>query len=358
MPQRLLIFFMIMILIFSLEGLGSEDCSDDEESISTPQFDMVTPKNGSWEFQTLENNTACCPSEGDYCVFEGRCYEIGDIIEENPRYACGSGNHLIEALGRGYEDDEEFLSMSVEDTLYAYTTQEGPPYAKIISCNSKDPLIPHRWEEIEDCSSGQLSIVLRDGPSKNTLEKDAEFKLELYKTGRLDVEEYERFTENITIERKDDEFILTDLLGSYYNIIVQVEGGSMGSISSARVNYDESSPETMIIDTYRDNTCEDCIDYSLGTGLCNRECEGRGLNNVCSFVSGEVREKCHMRTPGTEVVLDDGTRVECCNEILGPSLPKIKADVGCNMDNLVKKEYSLEWKGKPLKLVVSVCGEG
>ncbi len=356
--MRLLPTIMVFGLILFPMGYtgGSPECPDGEETITTPSFDMVVTYDDEWAYESHEDNTACCPEDGDFCVFNGECYSIGDIIDENPRYACGTGNKLIEALGMDYEHDEEFLSKSVDDPTNAYTVQEGPVYADIISCNNHDALMPNIWTDIEKCAQGEVLLKMRDGSSGNIWERDTEITLELFKYGRLSDEEYERFTTNISIERDGDTLVLEGLLGSYYNMIMIVEGGHMGSISSVRVDHD-GDPETHIVDTFRDNTCEQCIDYSLGPGLCNRDCESRGLNEICSFASEEIMDKCHMRAPGTRVTLENGTRVECCNDVIGMSLPEVKADVECEYENLVRKEYPVRWRGRALKIVVTSCGE-
>ena len=134
------------------------------------------------------------------------------------------------------------------------------------------------------------------------------------------------------------------------------ENGNVGSLATVRVNYDDVDPDVKTIKTYRDNTCHGCVDYSLGGGLCNRECEGRGFGVTCDYGTQPIREACHLRAPGNEVVVN-GTRIECCNTPLGPKYPAPEPQVSCELDHLVRKEITLEWKGKPIKMVVSVCGE-
>ncbi|MFW6230883.1 MAG: hypothetical protein ACOC32_02570 [Nanoarchaeota archaeon] len=325
-----------------------------EYPIRMDDFAIVEPgQNGSRVFSRYSMNYACCPSSTD-CVYKGRCYALGEIIAENPRYACGSSNRLIEALDYDHATEDEFDQQSVDNSENAYTVQEVPIVnPEIISCNSANPAMPQVWLPEELCRQGTMRFKVIDGPSGNLLKDKIDVQLELFKLGGRATTEYTNFTYNMS---KKGVFTLEGLLGSYYNVLVFVAGGNIGSLSTVRVNFDEDDPEVHTIKTYRDNTCHGCVDYSLGNGLCNMDCQGRGYGSICDYGSQAVMEACHLHAPGNEVVIN-GTRVECCNTIIGPKLPEVKSYVECTMGNLVKKEYAMEWKGEPIKLVVSVCGD-
>lgn len=301
-------------------------------------------------------NYACCDDATD-CVYKGRCYDLGSPIDENPRYACGSGNQLIEALDADYAStNDPFEQATVENPDNAYSVQEVPivnPF--LISCNSKDESLPQLWKTIDQCTSGTLKFKMTDGPSGNVFIDDiASVQLELFKLGGLPTTEYTNYTLNISDKGL---YTIHGLLGTYYNVLVMVAGGNIGSLANVRVNYDDPNPEQYTIETYRDNTCFGCVDLSLGEGLCSQECEGRGFGNVCKYPSDEIMEKCHLHAPGNEVVLDNGTVVECCTKTLYEKLPDLDVNISCDYGNLVRKEHTLQWKGKPIKLVVTSCGK-
>ncbi len=351
--MRHILIILVMIIVFSGSTIMGEAQEESCYDIDPYNIDVVVPAGNGSRTTQRQTQSACCPNEND-CVYDGECYAEGTIIESNPRYACGPNNNYIEALDIDYQTtDEEHDQQSVSLDSNVYEVQHSPSYNQsIIVCNSADQEMPQRWTTRDDCKSGEIELLVEDGPSGSIIDSEIEFRIELYTLGSMASQAYTNFT----IEQIDDRYILDGLLGSYMNIIVEAEGGNMGSLNDLRINHDEGIVEHSVA-TYRDNTCNQCIDYSLGTGLCSMDCEGRGLGDICEFKSDEIMEKCHMRAPGTQVTLDNGTRVECCNRPIGPKLPDIRAEVSCEMDNLVRKEYNLEWRGRPLTLVVTSCGE-
>jgi hypothetical protein len=334
-------------------------CGDYPGECPIRMSDHVVIEQGENDTRTTARftmNYACCDDATD-CVYKGRCYDLGSPIDANPRYACGSSNQLIEALDADYlTTDDVYEQASVEDIDNAYSVQEVPivnPF--LISCNSKNQGLPQLWKTIDECSTGTLEFRITDGPSGNVFVDDvASVQLELFKLGGLPTTEYTNYTLNISDRGV---YTIQGLLGTYYNVLVMVAGGNIGSLSNVRVNYDEDDPERYTIETYRDNTCYGCVDLSLGNGLCNMECEGRGFGNLCSYPNDEIMEKCHLRAPGNEVLLDNGTVVECCTKVTYEKIEDLDVEISCEYGNLVRKEHTLQWKGKPIKLVVTSCGE-
>lgn len=98
--------------------------------------------------------------------------------------------------------------------------------------------------------------------------------------------------------------------------------------------------------------CEADCSYLIDT-RCHQECEGI---NGCSFYDLIAMSNCDNSQIGWEVDYDASNIVECCE---GSPTEKIeqKADIACPFENLVKSYRLLYRQGKPIRMVIVVCGD-
>jgi len=98
--------------------------------------------------------------------------------------------------------------------------------------------------------------------------------------------------------------------------------------------------------------CEADCSYLIDT-RCHQECHGvKG----CSFYDGTVMSNCDKSRIGWEVDYDSSNIVECCT---GSPTEKSeqKANAVCSSGNLVKSYRLLYLGGKPIRMVLVVCGD-
>jgi len=98
-------------------------------------------------------------------------------------------------------------------------------------------------------------------------------------------------------------------------------------------------------------TCEDDCTY-IGDNLVHREC-----NNIndCTFYDTTAMEVCNLAQPGWIRDYSDTQVIECAE---GTPETKVttKAEVTCELENLLKLTKIVVYKGKLVKLNIVTCG--
>ncbi|MBI1936101.1 hypothetical protein HYS31_06690, partial [Candidatus Woesearchaeota archaeon] len=98
-------------------------------------------------------------------------------------------------------------------------------------------------------------------------------------------------------------------------------------------------------------SCEaDCT--FIADNIVHAFCDGK---NGCSFYDDISKAACDNSQPGWARDYNATHYVDCASGAPKPKV-EIKAQVSCDKGNLVKVTRIVVYKGKPVKLVVAVCG--
>jgi len=99
--------------------------------------------------------------------------------------------------------------------------------------------------------------------------------------------------------------------------------------------------------------CEPDCTYNVDS-LCHADCDGV---NGCSFVNDTAIEKCDLAGRGWIRDYSADKKIECCEGLPYSIQQSVQAEVQCSKENLIEVVKIINYKGKPVKLVVVTCGE-
>jgi len=144
---------------------------------------------------------------------------------------------------------------------------------------------------------------------------------------------------------------INDVLCGTYNIIAS-EPDHVSSTKTITLAPKESKTvdftgnDALVLGT----TCEDDCTYT-GDNLVHQECDGI---NGCTFNDATAMEVCNLAQPGWIRDYSDTQVIECAE---GTPLPKVttKAEVTCELENLLKITKVVVYKGKLVKLNIVTC---
>lgn len=379
--------------------LQTSGCCGDEENefaIRMPAFNYLEP---DLNLFYADNVYACCDESTD-CSYKGRCVNFGESIEENPRYACGPSNMIVESLDFEYIiQGDNVIKRANVDTSERFKTQDGPrefdfnedAKQNLIACNNditvltslqepvgdyfdsgkvvpqNDVNVPQIWLPVSQCEGGTLKVRIIDSLGKYTIEADMTLIMELYDYGMsgvttpVDFENNKRYrTLEYSESNLDAEgyYTISNVLGTYFTIVVMSSTGYTGVKTSVRIDYDGVT--SIEIEAMKGDACIGCIDYGKG-GICSSECRGRAIKGFdCKFPNDFVLSSCDSQFPGNLVSTEDGNVYRCCpgvnnNWLVGKHIERVTSDISCEGPDLLTKRYVVMWNNQPTDVVVSTC---
>ncbi len=110
---------------------------------------------------------------------------------------------------------------------------------------------------------------------------------------------------------------------------------------------EEESGSYMVLGTSCETDCTFAADDTI-----HSSCDGK---NSCSFHDGISKAACDLSQPGWVRDYNETHYITCASGSPQPKI-EIQASVSCESGTLVKVTSIVLYNGKPVKLVVAVCG--
>ena len=287
---------------------------------------IFTSTGGTIEYLACDenlNDVACC-SNPDSCGFNGQCYThtqkatTPDIDNDGVDEIC-----IVESPGEWGDEFETFCEDGID--------------------NDFDGLTDVADHDCDGDISGKITAQVDNSPLIGT------------KVSFLDAS----FNEiALTFTDQNGDYSITIPFGTY-DIIA-----SLSDYVSQGVNNQVLGPReelTINLALVLGTTCEVDCTYT-GDNTIHKSCSGR---NGCSFIDSTAENACDLAQPGWERVYDADEIIECScidddcvNNDIGPRNLKSPtvATITCEGENLIKLTRIVIYKGKPVNMVITVCG--
>jgi hypothetical protein len=312
-----------------------------------------------------DSSWACCDNPTD-CVWGSECFEIGERNNDNT---------LICGVNREWDNAEEWYVEQTHDDFPVLIRDEVELNSihtqRYVSCNS--PLINRNqeWKLPNECK-GDVIVKFID-KFDNSI-SGVYMELHAY-------DDYFRYDTDFsykTLSDYDGFARFDDIDASYYYAIVPpVEDYSLVPFvlevgPKTRVNYSSESNWGTIRLTDSVKCTPDCINIEYG--VCSADCEGV---NGCRFndrenpetfelIPGEkIKTACDGYSKGVSVgIMGTNSNVICCgsefDNKLEESSAKTKSEevettVECEGGNVILLRKLINYRGRPVNMVVAVC---
>jgi hypothetical protein len=312
-----------------------------------------------------DSSWACCDNPTD-CVWGSECFEIGERNNDNT---------LICGVNREWDNAEEWYVEQTHDDFPVLIQDEVQINSihpqRYVSCNSPFINRNQEWKLPGECK-GDVTIKFIDkfdNPISGVF-----IELHAY-------DDYYRYDGDNSYESYSGVNGIATFTGIdasyYYAIIPPVEGYSLVPFvlevsPKTRVNYSSLSNWGTVRLTDLVKCSPDCVNIEYG--VCSAECEGvngcefeeRENSETFEFISGQmVKDTCDGYAPGVRVAVS-GTNSDllCCgseyenrmNEFSIRSRPdSSKSNVECDGGDLVLLRKLVNFRGRPINMVVAVC---